>query len=329
MEEGLKDQHVQQHQLPPGFRFHPTDEELIAYYLTSKTTDADFDARAIAEVDLNKCEPWDLPEKAKMGEKEWYFYSLRDRKYPTGLRTNRATNAGYWKTTGKDKEIFSTTGSSTVLEMIGMKKTLVFYKGRAPRGEKTNWVMHEYRIHSKSPLKVSKNEWVVCRIFAKSASTTGGKKLQSTSNHHRPNPYYMPPPPLLPSVMVQNEYPVHPFALQRGFSHRLPEAELTELSRFSKATNHGGPGGLLMNMPMIQPSQGNCFPGGGFAAATLASLNLNLGGAAPPPQMLPHLLSSPAVATNSSGLMGAMDGGFQNNVESGCLELEGFWPSNY
>lgn len=61
MEEGLKDEHVQQHQLPPGFRFHPTDEELIAYYLTRKTTDANFDARAIADVDLNKCEPWDLP----------------------------------------------------------------------------------------------------------------------------------------------------------------------------------------------------------------------------------------------------------------------------
>ena len=88
--------------------------------------------------------------KASMGEKEWYFFSLRDRKYPTGLRTNRATEAGYWKTTGKDKEIFG--GGA----LVGMKKTLVFYKGRAPRGEKSNWVMHEYRLENNHFFKPSK-----------------------------------------------------------------------------------------------------------------------------------------------------------------------------
>ncbi|KAE9601941.1 hypothetical protein Lal_00040907 [Lupinus albus] len=158
--------------LPPGFRFHPTDEELITQYLHKKVTDSKFTARAIGEVDLNRCEPWDLPWKAKMGEKEWYFFCVRDRKYPTGLRTNRATEAGYWKATGKDKEIFK--GKS----LVGMKKTLVFYKGRAPKGEKSNWVMHEYRLEGKFTVnylpKTAKNEWVICRVFQKSSS---GKKI--------------------------------------------------------------------------------------------------------------------------------------------------------
>lgn len=151
--------------LPPGFRFHPTDEEIITHYLSPKVANHGFAATAIGEIDLNKCEPWDLPSKAKMGEKEWYFFCQRDRKYPTGVRTNRATEAGYWKATGKDREIYAK-GRRTML--VGMKKTLVFYRGRAPKGDKSNWVMHEYRLQSKSPSPTPKDEWVVCRVFHKS-----------------------------------------------------------------------------------------------------------------------------------------------------------------
>ncbi|KAG6584471.1 NAC domain-containing protein, partial [Cucurbita argyrosperma subsp. argyrosperma] len=158
--------------LPPGFRFHPTDEELISQYLCKKVMDANFSCKPIGEVDLNKSEPWDLPWKAKMGEGEWYFFCLRDRKYPTGLRTNRATESGYWKATGKDKEIYR--GKT----LVGMKKTLVFYGGRAPKGEKSNWVMHEFRLEGKPSAvnlpSTAKNEWVISRVFQKSC---GGKKV--------------------------------------------------------------------------------------------------------------------------------------------------------
>ncbi|XP_008787998.2 NAC domain-containing protein 100-like [Phoenix dactylifera] len=153
--------------LPPGFRFHPTDEEIITHYLSEKVMNPGFTARAIGEVDLNKCEPWDLPGKAKMGEKEWYFFCKKDRKYPTGVRTNRATEAGYWKATGKDKEIYRGKGI-----LVGMKKTLVFYRGRAPKGETTNWVMHEFRLEGRtqyySHQRTPKDEWAVCRVFHKS-----------------------------------------------------------------------------------------------------------------------------------------------------------------
>ncbi|CAA2983320.1 NAC domain-containing 100-like [Olea europaea subsp. europaea] len=156
--------------MPAGFRFHPTDEELITHYLSNKAVDSNFSAIAIGEVDMNKIEPWELP--SKIGEKEWYFFCMRDKKYPTGLRTNRATSAGYWKATGKDREIFR--GKT----LVGMKKTLVFYKGRAPKGEKSNWVAHEYRLEGKYSVhnlpKSTKNDWVICRVFHK---TTGGNKV--------------------------------------------------------------------------------------------------------------------------------------------------------
>ncbi|KAF8408127.1 hypothetical protein HHK36_007270 [Tetracentron sinense] len=187
--------------LPPGFRFHPTDEELITHYLSKKVLDYTFIARAIGEVDLNKCEPWDLPWRAKMGEKEWYFFCLRDRKYPTGLRTNRATEAGYWKATGKDKEIYREK------TLVGMKKTLVFYKGRAPKGEKTNWIMHEYRLDGKFSLynlpKTAKNEWVICRIFEKHSDVkkpylSGLVRLSSFGDELGPS--------LLPPLMDSSPY---------------------------------------------------------------------------------------------------------------------------
>lgn len=47
--------------LPPGFRFHPTDEELVAYYLKRKINGRKIDLEVIPEVDLYKCEPWELP----------------------------------------------------------------------------------------------------------------------------------------------------------------------------------------------------------------------------------------------------------------------------
>ena len=56
--------HDEQIDLPPGFRFHPTDEELISYYLYPKVSDTTFTSLAIGEVDLNKVEPWDLPCKS-------------------------------------------------------------------------------------------------------------------------------------------------------------------------------------------------------------------------------------------------------------------------
>lgn len=94
--------------------------------------------------------------KALFGEKEWYFFSPRDRKYPNGARPNRAAASGYWKATGTDKTIVaSLPGGGRAQDSIGVKKALVFYKGKPPKGVKTNWIMHEYRLvdHNK-PIKL-------------------------------------------------------------------------------------------------------------------------------------------------------------------------------
>ncbi|KAG2613665.1 NAC domain-containing protein 21/22-like [Panicum virgatum] len=174
--------------LPPGFRFHPRDDELVLDYLAKKlgggggggggsAVASIYGCPTMVDVDLNKCEPWDLPDIACIGGKEWYFYSLRDRKYATGQRTNRATDSGYWKATGKDRPI------SRKGLLVGMRKTLVFYQGRAPKGKKTEWVMHEFRMEGQGdPMKLPfKEDWVLCRVFYKSRATIAKPPTESSS----------------------------------------------------------------------------------------------------------------------------------------------------
>ncbi|GMN48993.1 hypothetical protein TIFTF001_018174 [Ficus carica] len=130
--------------LPPGFRFYPSDEELVCHYLYKKICNEEVLKGTLVEIDLHTCEPWQLPEVAKLNASEWYFFSFRDRKYATGYRTNRATMSGYWKATGKDRTVVD----PVTREAVGMRKTLVFYRNRAPNGIKTGWIMHEFRLET-------------------------------------------------------------------------------------------------------------------------------------------------------------------------------------
>ncbi|XP_062099271.1 NAC domain-containing protein 2-like [Humulus lupulus] len=195
-------------ELPPGFRFHPTDEELVMHYLCRKCASQPISVPIIAEIDLYKYDPWDLPGLASYGEKEWYFFSPRDRKYPNGSRPNRAAGTGYWKATGADKPIGNP-------KPVGIKKALVFYAGKAPKGEKTNWIMHEYRLADVDRSARKKNslrldDWVLCRIYNKKGSLE--KQNQINSNRKLSFPEQedkkpdilntLPPPPPQPAVTI-------------------------------------------------------------------------------------------------------------------------------
>ncbi|KAL9346600.1 hypothetical protein Peur_061453 [Populus x canadensis] len=157
-------------ELLPGFRFHPTDQELIIHYLRKKVSSSNLEVVIIADVDIYKFNPWELPGKTLFGESEWFFFSPRDRKYPNGARPNRAAGSGYWKATGTDKPILTSNGS----QCLGVKKALVFYKGRPPKGIKTSWLMLEYRLlddtHHQHMLRGSMrlDDWVLCRVRQKS-----------------------------------------------------------------------------------------------------------------------------------------------------------------
>lgn len=80
---------------------------------------------------------------ALFGEHEWYFFTLRDHRYPNSVRPSRSAASGFWKATGTDKPVQVANIQSTP---VAMKKALVFYVGRPPMETKTTWIMHEYRL---------------------------------------------------------------------------------------------------------------------------------------------------------------------------------------
>ncbi|KAK2663852.1 hypothetical protein Ddye_002426 [Dipteronia dyeriana] len=182
----------------PGFRFHPTEEELVEFYLRRKVEGKRFNVELITFLDLYRYDPWELPALAAIGEKEWFFYVPRDRKYRNGDRPNRVTTSGYWKATGADRMIRSENSRS-----IGLKKTLVFYSGKAPKGIRTSWIMNEYRLPHHETERYQKAEISLCRVYkrpgvedhpslprslptrAAAAAAASSSRAATQSDHHR------------------------------------------------------------------------------------------------------------------------------------------------
>lgn len=85
-----------------------------------------------------------------MGDTEqWFFFIPRQESEARGGRPKRLTTTGYWKATGSPNHVYSSDN-----HIIGIKRTMVFYSGRAPNGTKTDWKMNEYtaiKTSSSSP----------------------------------------------------------------------------------------------------------------------------------------------------------------------------------
>ncbi|KAF2306660.1 hypothetical protein GH714_020201 [Hevea brasiliensis] len=88
-----------------------------------------------------------------LGNPYWYFFCPRNNGRPS-----RTTEAGYWKATGRERMI------KDASEVIGKKRSLVFYTGRNPRGKRTRWIMHEYCATFNLP---NQNAFVLCKLMKK------------------------------------------------------------------------------------------------------------------------------------------------------------------
>ncbi|KAM0042895.1 putative transcription factor NAM family [Helianthus debilis subsp. tardiflorus] len=110
--------------LEPGYRFCPTDSELITYYLKRKIELGEQPRCRIYDVHVYSHRPNELTERYRLCEGIWYFCTMRERKHQTGTRVNRRTkDFGYWKSTQKDTKVYD----FLTRRVVGTKRPLAFY----------------------------------------------------------------------------------------------------------------------------------------------------------------------------------------------------------
>ncbi|XP_047318797.1 NAC domain-containing protein 41 [Impatiens glandulifera] len=142
--------------LPIGFRFRPTDEELIVHYLKRKALSLPLPVSVIPVVQVFHSNPWDLPGDLK--EKR-YFFNRGTRKWGNNEKVMMSDGYGFWKAVGKEKSIINFSG------VVGMRRKLVFFHLKSFGLLKSSWVMHEFRL-TDSQQKMEA-DWVVCKIYEK------------------------------------------------------------------------------------------------------------------------------------------------------------------
>ncbi|XP_021297918.1 NAC domain-containing protein 83-like [Herrania umbratica] len=165
--------------MPIGYRFHPTDEELVVHYLKRKVLSLPLPASVIPEFDVFQTDPWSLPGDSKENR---YFFS---NSYGNESNKNgkRAAGSGYWKPIGKEKPILAS-GSNQV---VGMRKALIYCERKSSNDTKTRWLLHQYRLVGSAAAlgssQMSKwklfGDWLVFRVFQRKRNA---KKHRASSN---------------------------------------------------------------------------------------------------------------------------------------------------
>ncbi|GMI93958.1 hypothetical protein HRI_003065100 [Hibiscus trionum] len=140
--------------MPIGFRFHPTDEELVVHYLKTKALCLPLPASVIPEFDVLQTDPWSLPGDLKENK---YFFSTRN----GNKKRKRVAGSGYWKPIGKEKPILA----SGTNEIVGMRKALIFCENKCSNGTETSWLLLQYRLADSLAPQMSIGDWLVFRVF--------------------------------------------------------------------------------------------------------------------------------------------------------------------
>ncbi|XP_071902852.1 protein SOMBRERO-like [Coffea arabica] len=137
-------------EMPVGYRFVPTDEELVKYYLANKVLYKPLPVKIIREIDAHDL--YSKHPKCLVGngtfndnEREWFFFIYKDEYFLGKTRSTRmvGNGIGFWRFIGEEEPIHNSEG-----DIFAFKIYLTYFSGSPPHAKKTHWRMEEYRLQT-------------------------------------------------------------------------------------------------------------------------------------------------------------------------------------
>ncbi|XP_065619915.1 NAC transcription factor 29 [Quercus suber] len=163
---------IMENELPVGFRFNPTDDELVTHFLRNRNLGKPTPFNAVKECDLyGKKEPWEIwdmfsaVDGSRVVRQLYFFTKLKT--YNNGRRIDRRVGSG--SGTWKKEHQLKTPG------LVGVEKSRFSYENNDDKSSKSSssssssssgrngkWNLIEYK--DLNPPNQDSNEYVVCRL---------------------------------------------------------------------------------------------------------------------------------------------------------------------
>ncbi|KAK0592415.1 hypothetical protein LWI29_018808 [Acer saccharum] len=181
---------------PLGFRFMPSDEELVKGYLLRKIRGQELPWNGIQFCDLyGDKSPWEIfhgTDHELSEEDDYKFYVFTRLKKASLHRVSRVAGCGTWHGDRKLEKIFADKKKKEGL--TGLKKNFTF---RIKNGsKKSHWIMHEFSLAGESLMGIDYKscDFVLCRIFKKKGVAfhqTGFEQQDSFGDNNLVNPPFV------------------------------------------------------------------------------------------------------------------------------------------
>lgn len=154
----------------PGTVFHPTDEDLVVYYLRRYVSDQPLPEGLVVPADVYGTEPWNLLG----GREEAFFFCRRTRRSPNSKWPSRSAGGGSWQAFRTVEEVKSAVDGCGEVT-VGVKSSLAY---RHSEQKYSGWVMYEFELFDREI--TSFQELVLCHIKETRRAKTRGRKQPVT-----------------------------------------------------------------------------------------------------------------------------------------------------